>query len=147
MQIRCEKNTCFSTPFFLDFSSFWPPKTTPKSSFFRFFFENVDFVKILVFPKENCYFSSFGPPKNNPKSIPKRVRKKHRKKTSQKSILASVLPSQNLPKSTQHRKKTLQKPSRKQVEKNKLRTSPTRPGNHKKASLLGPRQTIQPPFQ
>ena len=106
MQIRCEKNTCLSTPFFLDFSSFWPPKTTPKSSFFRFFFENVDFVKILVFPKENCYFSSFGPPKNNPKSIPKRVRKKHRKKTSQKSILAPVLASQNRPKSNQHRKKS-----------------------------------------
>ena len=34
---RCQQNTCFATPFFLDFSSFWPPKTTPKSKFFRTF--------------------------------------------------------------------------------------------------------------
>ena len=31
---RCQKNTCFSTAVFLDFSPFWPPKTTPKSTFF-----------------------------------------------------------------------------------------------------------------
>ena len=106
MKNRCQKNTWFSTPFFLDFSWFWPPKTTPKSTFFRYFFENVDLVKIIVFPKENCYFSGFEPPKNHEKSMPKRTRKKHRKKTSQKSILASVLASQTLPKSTQDRKKT-----------------------------------------
>ena len=51
---RCYKITCFSTPFFLDFSWLWRPKTTPKSKFFRYFFENIDFVKIVVFPKENC---------------------------------------------------------------------------------------------
>ena len=49
MKNRCQKNTCFSTQFFLDFSWFGLPKTTPKSRFFRTFFENVDFVKIVVF--------------------------------------------------------------------------------------------------
>ena len=106
MTNRCQKNTWFSTPFFLDFSWFWRPKTTPKSRFFRCFFENGDFVKIIVFLKENCYFSGFEPPKNDPKSMPKRTRKKHRKKTSQKSILASVLASQNFPESTQQRNKS-----------------------------------------
>ena len=122
MKNRCQKNTCFSTPFFLDLSWFWPPKTEPKSRFFRHFFENVDLVKIIVFPKENCYFSGFEPPKNHEKSMPKRTRKIHRQKTSQKSILASVLASQNLPKSTQHRKKSKKIASRKKLQKNSLAT-------------------------
>ena len=33
-------------PFFIDFSSFWPPKTKPKSSLCRYLFENIDFVEI-----------------------------------------------------------------------------------------------------
>ena len=80
MKNRCQKNTWFSTLFFLDFSSFWPPKTKPKSSFFRYFFENVDFVKILLPSRRNCYFSGFGPRKINIKSMQNRIRKKHRKK-------------------------------------------------------------------
>ena len=40
------KKTWFSTPFFLDFSWFWPPKATPKSRFVRTFFEDVDFLKM-----------------------------------------------------------------------------------------------------
>ena len=70
----------------------------PKSKFFQCIFENVDFVKIVVFPKRNCYFSDFDPPKINQKSMPKRTRKKHRKKASQKLILASILASKTLPK-------------------------------------------------
>ena len=81
MKNRCQKNTWFSTLFFLDFSSFWPPKTKPKSSFFRYFFENVDFVKIVLPSKRNCYFSGSELPKNDPKSILERTRTKHRKNT------------------------------------------------------------------
>ena len=127
MKNRCPKNTWFSTPFFLDFSWFWPPKATPKPRFFRYFFENVDFVKIVLPSRRNCYFSGFEPPKNHKKSMPKRTRKKHRKKTSQKSILACVLASQNLPKSTQHRKKTKKIASRKKLQKNSLATYRTAP--------------------
>ena len=110
---RCRQNTCFSTPFFLDFSSFWPPKTTPKSTCFRTFFENVNFVEIVLPSRRRAYFQGSEPPKNHPKSMPKSIRKKHRKKASQKSVLASVLASQNFPKCTQNRKNALQKPSRK----------------------------------
>ena len=99
MKNRCQKNTWFSTQFFLDFSWFWLPKTTPKSMVFRYFFENVDFVKIVLPSRRNCYFSCFGRPKNDPKSMPKRIRKKQRKKPSQKSMLASILASQNRPRS------------------------------------------------
>ena len=34
-----QKKTYFWTPFFIDFSPFWPPKMDPKSSFFRIFCE------------------------------------------------------------------------------------------------------------
>ena len=106
---RSRKNIRFSTPFFLDFPSFLPPKTTPKSNLYRYFFENADFVKIIVFPKENCYFLRSGPPKNHPKSMPRRIRKKHRKVTPKKSVLASILASQNLSKSLQNLEKSLHK--------------------------------------
>ena len=83
---RSKKNTWFSTPFFLDFSWFRPPKTTPKSRFFRCFFENGNFVKIMVFPKENCYFSGFGPLGNNAKSEYNRIRERLAKKLTKKVI-------------------------------------------------------------
>ena len=67
----------FFNTIFLDFSSFWPPKTIPESTIFRCFFENVDFVKNAVFLKENCYFSGFEPPKIYEKSMQNRTRKKH----------------------------------------------------------------------
>ena len=97
---RSQKNMCFSTPLFLDFSWFRLPKTMPTSSPFRIFFENVDFIKIMLPPRRNQHFSGFGPPKNDAKSTPKRTRKKHRKKTSRKSILASIVSSQILQKSS-----------------------------------------------
>ena len=79
---RNQKTTCFLTQFFLDFSQFWPPKTKPKSRFYRYFFENVDFVKIVLPPRRRAYFQGSEPPKTDPKSMPKRTRKKHRKKIS-----------------------------------------------------------------
>ena len=74
------KNHMFFNCIFFEFSPFWPPKTQPKLSFFCYFFENVDFVEIMVFPQENSYFSGLGPPKIHRKSMPTRSRKKHRKK-------------------------------------------------------------------
>ena len=70
----------FSNIMFSRFFVVLPPKTTPNSRIFRCFFDNVDFVKIVVFLKENCYFSGFEPPKIDPKSMQNRTRKKHRKK-------------------------------------------------------------------
>ena len=110
----------FSTLFFLNVWWFWPPKTTPKSNFFCTFFENVDFVKIVLSPRRRAYFQGSGPPKIHPKSMPKRIRKKHRKKTSQKSIWASVSASKPPPKSTQHRKNSKKIASRKKLQKNRL---------------------------
>ena len=65
-------------------------------------------------------FSGSEASKIHPKSMPKRNRKKQRKQTSQKSILASVLASQNLPKSTQHRKISKKKRARKKSSKTEL---------------------------
>ena len=83
--------------------------------------------------------------------MPTRARKKHRKKTSQKSILASILASQNHPKSTQHRKTSKKKAFQKKPPKKSLgpkrESTSGRNGNQRKPSLLGPRRTIQPPFQ
>ena len=36
-----------------------------KSDFLHSFFENVDFTKIVLPSKRNCYFSGFKPPKNH----------------------------------------------------------------------------------
>ena len=141
-KIHVEKNI-FLRAFFNECLTFSPLIMEPTSMFFDIFFENVDFVKIIVFLKENCYFSGFELPKNYLKSMPKRIRKKHRKKTSQKSILASVLVSQNRPKSAQHRKK-LEKIAFKKKLKKRLHATWAA---HRKSSLLGSRRTIQPPFQ
>ena len=58
---------CVQTRFFvildgfgIDFGRFWEAKNGCKNRFLGSFSENVDFVKIVVFPKENCYFSGFG---------------------------------------------------------------------------------------
>ena len=105
-------NTTFSR-FFLVLAS----ENEAKIEFFGTFFENVDFVKIVLPPRRRAYFQGSEPPKTDPKSMPKRARKKHCQKTSQKSILASILASQNVPKSTQHRKKTKKMVSRKKLQK------------------------------
>ena len=57
------KNNAFFNCFLLEFSSLWPPKMEPKFNVFRIFIEKGDFVKIVVFPQENCYFSGFELPK------------------------------------------------------------------------------------
>ena len=107
-----KKHMVFNIIFFQFFFDFWHPKTIPTSKFFQCFFENADFVKIIVFPVENCYFSSFEPPKIHSKSMPKRTRKKHRKKTSKKLILASILASKILPKWLPNPPKSLRKAMR-----------------------------------
>ena len=115
--------------------------------FFQYFFENVDLVKIIVFPKENCYFSGFEPPKNHEKSMPKRTRKIHRKKTSQKSILAPIWASKTLPKSIENRKNSKKTPSKKRRQKTSSGNHRPGPETTRKSRLLGPRRTIQPLFQ
>ena len=57
------KNNAFCNRILLEFSSPWPPKMDPKCNGFRIFIEKADFVKIIVFPQENCYFSAFEFPK------------------------------------------------------------------------------------
>ena len=57
------KNNAFCNGILLEFSSIWPPKMNPKFNGFRIFIEKAEFAKIIVFPKENYYFSSFEPPK------------------------------------------------------------------------------------
>ena len=90
----------FQTRFFIVFFSFWPPKMEPKSMIFCIILKNVDFVKIIVFLKENCYFSGFEPSKNDQKSMPTSHSKNSSKKTSQNSILGPFCPPQNLRKTT-----------------------------------------------
>ena len=63
LQIRCFKTTRFWIRILNGFSTFWPLKTKAKSSNLRIFIENTDFVKIIVFPKENHYFSGWEPRK------------------------------------------------------------------------------------
>ena len=57
LQIPCFKTTRFWIRILNGFSSFWPLKTKAKSSNLRSFIENTNFVKIIVFFKENNYFS------------------------------------------------------------------------------------------
>ena len=61
---KLKKHMFFNSTFF-EFSPFWPPKTKAKSKFFCYFFENVDFMKIVLPSRRNCYFSRFEPPKND----------------------------------------------------------------------------------
>ena len=61
---KLKKHMFFNSTFF-EFSPFWPPKTKPKSRFFCDFFENVDFTKIVLPSRRNCYFSCFELPKND----------------------------------------------------------------------------------
>ena len=42
--------------FWSDFGRFLEAKMDVKIDFFGGFSENVDFLKIVVFPEENCYF-------------------------------------------------------------------------------------------
>ena len=53
------KNNTFWNIFFLEFSSLWLPKIERKFVVFWIFVEKPDFVKIIAFPIENCYFSGF----------------------------------------------------------------------------------------
>ena len=55
------KNNALLNRFLLEFSSLWLPKMEGKFIVFLIFTEKTDFVKIIVFPIENCYFSGFEP--------------------------------------------------------------------------------------
>ena len=59
------KNNTFLNQFLLEFSSLWPPKMEGKFVVFWIFIEKADFVKIIVFPIENCYVSGFEPSNMN----------------------------------------------------------------------------------
>ena len=81
------KNNAFLNRFLLEFSSLWLPKMEWKFNVFWIFIEKADFVKIIVFLKENCYFSGSELPKIDKISMSKRFRKWHRKKKALKSNL------------------------------------------------------------
>ena len=93
IKIRYWKTAHVWRRFSLEFSSFGPPKIDPTSSIFRIFIENVDFAKIIVFPKENCYFSNPEPQKMKQKSMPECDQNKYRKQVRTIWILASILGS------------------------------------------------------
>ena len=78
LKIDVEKKTCFWERFCIEFLALLLLKMEPKSMFFNTFFENVDFVKIIVFPKGICYFSGLGLTKIHPK-LEKRMAKNHPK--------------------------------------------------------------------
>ena len=59
LKTRCAKTIHFWINFLLEFSSLWPPKMEGKFVVFWIFIEKPDFVTIIAFPKENCYFSGF----------------------------------------------------------------------------------------
>ena len=59
------KNNTFLNQFLLEFSSLWPPKMEGKFVVFWIFIEKADFVKIIVFPMEDCNFSGMEPSKMN----------------------------------------------------------------------------------
>ena len=61
--MQCLRTNHFWYQFSIDFSRFGPSKRKPKSSFFRTCIENADFAKIIVFLKENSYFSGLELPK------------------------------------------------------------------------------------
>ena len=89
------KNNASLNRFLLEFSSLWPPKMEWKFNVFWIFIEKADFVKIIVFLKENCYFSGFELPKIDKISMSKCFRKLHRKKRLSNRIWASIWASQN----------------------------------------------------
>ena len=79
---RCLKTTHFWIRFLNGFSSFWRLKTKAKSSNFRTLIENANFVKIMVFPRENCYFCGSQPQKSTKIGCSNAVRNNVEKKTS-----------------------------------------------------------------
>ena len=79
-KIEITKPHVFLTPFVLDFSPSWLPKTKPKSMFFRYFFKNVDFVKIVLPSRRNYYFHVSSLRKTVKNRCQHQPRKKHRKK-------------------------------------------------------------------
>ena len=79
LKIDVKKNILLNT-IFIEFSSFWAPKTDPKSMIFRYFFETSILWKSMVFLRKNNDFQGFGPQKIHPKSMSIRIRKSIEKK-------------------------------------------------------------------
>ena len=141
-----EKNMFFNTVF----SRFFVVLTSENDSkidVFSLLFRKRQFCQNHCFSKGKLLFFRFWDSQKPSKIDAETHSKKTSKKNFQKSILASVWASQNLPKSTQHRQKSEKKAFEKKLEKKKPRESPTRAATQRKASLLGPRGTIQLPFQ
>ena len=100
------------------------------------FFENVDFVKIVLPPRRRAYFQGSEPPKNDPKSMPT-----HSKKNSKKNIpKIDVGFHFGLPKPPKI-DPTSKKIGKKRVPKNVLKKesckSPQLAAPHRKSRLLG----------
>ena len=97
-----KKHMVFNTIFSRFFHGFGFRKRFQNRGFFDTFSQITIFwklIKTIEKPMVFNDFSWFDSPKNDPKLMPKCTRKKHRKTTTWKSILASVLASQNRPKS------------------------------------------------
>ena len=139
-------NTIFSR-FFIVLASENVSKIEVFSHFFRRrrLFENQQkpLKKTIIF----IDFSGSAPPKIHPTSIPKRARKKHRKTFPKNRFWLPFWPPKILPKSTQHRKNSKKVAFGKKLKKTTSANHRPGPQTTRKSSLLGPRRTIQPPFQ
>ena len=90
------KQHIFEDDFQSNFHHLGLQKSTQNQAFFRILIENVDFAKIIVFPRENCYVSNPEPQKMKQKSMPECDQKTYRKKARKNWILASILASKIL---------------------------------------------------
>ena len=104
-----QKKTYFWTPFFIDFSSFWPPKMDPKSSFFRIFCENDDLAKISKNHRKNNGFwwflrvwASKNPTKIDAKTLSQKTSKKNLSKIDFALGFGLQKPPQTPPKSNKN---------------------------------------------
>ena len=103
---------------FIEFSTFWRPKTKPRFSGFRYFFDNADFMKIIDFFQEKQWFLRFGAFKN-PCAIDAKARSK---KASPKNLLKTTFGVDlGLRKPPKIIPKTFKIPSRSDVERSLFR--------------------------
>ena len=107
------KKDMFWDKFFLGF--FWifhgsgTLETIHFSTKFGYKMENLNFVKNVDFPEQNCYFSGFGPSKINKKSKKKLIQKWSQKMMRKNIEKNANLEPESLPKWGPKSKKTYQK--------------------------------------